>query len=136
MNYHSLKPFSVVVGDKYNNRFRTLSKAVEVTEKENGKLVRFNHSSYHFYEWPNSKLANCEVCGKLTGKRFLRYAWINKPSYNDKDDDDSIDYEACIGCWKKVDRINSKVNDYIECRKLIGRIEREIANVLKNKNYW
>jgi hypothetical protein len=127
-----IETHSVIVGDKYRRKgFRVLHDVAEWWDDEKGRWIRSKGqkrylASYH--EWPRSDLANCEVCGRLIGKRFIRYGWVSGVNYKDKDDQASFYADACIACIAKMHRINQQVKEYVECRVLIGHIKKELEN--------
>jgi hypothetical protein len=95
---------------------------------EDGIWIRWKRSRWtDFIKYPRSELANCDLCGKLSGKTKLRYAslrvltrdWVDR----------YFPMDCCIACLGRVSAINRKADDYLQTKSLIGRLQRARPHV-------
>lgn len=122
-----------------SQKVSVIENVAEFRDVENGRWLRIKGRPWknaYFYEWPNSELATCSRCHKPKRKRLLKDAHIswhvigkNKAGWNVTSFTD-----LCPGCWMVFHRLDSRLRGY-ECNvRLIRKIEKEIINVIKNKD--
>jgi hypothetical protein len=84
-------------------------------------------------EYPRCELANCAMCGRLSAKRRLVYAWFPHLS--------RTDYtwpslgEVCLGCNSKVSVLHRNWDAYREIHKLINGLREAIRDAAKAENH-